>query len=139
MNIRIIILDKIGNKFTKEAIAEYGKRLSKYCKLTLKECKNEVQLTKELEDKSYIIYVNSKGTLFSSEEMAEKFSELALKGRSDITFIVAANTLSQHLLDKVDFTLAISRMDIDFGVLLVILYEQIYRAYRINSNEPYHK
>ncbi len=139
MNIRIMTMDRITDKFTKEAIAEYSKRLSKYCKLTLKECKNEAQLLKELDDKSYVIHLSPKGVLLSSEELAGRFSELALKGRSDITFIVAVDTLPQEIMEKADFTLALSRMDIDFGVFLVILYEQIYRAYRINSNEPYHK
>jgi 23S rRNA (pseudouridine1915-N3)-methyltransferase len=139
MNIRIITMDRITDKFTKEAIAEYSKRLSKYCKLTFKECKNEAQLLKELDDKSYVIHLSPKGILLSSEELAGRFSELALKGRSDITFIVAVDTLPQEIMEKSDFTLALSRMDIEFGVFLVILYEQIYRAYRINSNEPYHK
>jgi 23S rRNA (pseudouridine1915-N3)-methyltransferase len=139
MNIKILTLHKITDKFTKEAVAEYSKRLSKYCKLSLRECKNEVQLLKEIDDRSFLIYISPEGTTVSSEDLAAKFSELALSGKSDVSFIVSSSKLSEDILKRVNFTLAISRMNIDFEVLLVILYEQIYRAYRINSNEPYHK
>lgn len=139
MNIKIITLDKVTDKFTKDAVAEYSKRLSKYCKLIFKEYKNETQLLKELTDKSFVIHINSEGKLVSSEELADKFSELALTGKSDIVFIITSSHLSEEILNKIDFNMAISRMDINFSVLLVILYEQIYRVYRINCNEPYHK
>jgi 23S rRNA (pseudouridine1915-N3)-methyltransferase len=139
MNVKIITINKSTERFIKEAITEYSKRLSKYCKLSLKECKNEEQLIKELGDKSYNIYLSSQGTLLSSEELANKFSELALYGKSDVRFIISSSEFSQLTLEKVDFNLAISRMNIDLGVLLVILFEQIYRSYRINFNEPYHK
>lgn len=139
MNIKVITLDKITDKFTKEAVAEYSKRLSKYCKLSYKECKSETQLINELSDKSYVIHINSEGTMLSSEKLAEKFSELGLSGKSDLTFMLSSSALPAEIMEKADLSLAISRMSIDFGVLIVILYEQIYRAYRINSNEPYHK
>jgi 23S rRNA (pseudouridine1915-N3)-methyltransferase len=139
MNVKIITLDKTSERFVKEAIAEYSKRLSKYCKLSLKECRNEDYLIKELRERSYAIYLSSQGNMLSSEELANKFSELALSGKSDVTFLISSSELSQKIVEKVDFNLAVSRMNIDFGVLLVILFEQIYRLYRINSNEPYHK
>lgn len=139
MNIKILTLHKITDKFTKEAVAEYSKRLSKYCKLSLRECKSEGQLLKEIDNKSFLIYISPEGTLVSSEDLAAKFCELALSGKSDVSFIVSSNKPSEDILKSINFTLAISRMNIDFEVLVVILYEQIYRAYRINSNEPYHK
>jgi 23S rRNA (pseudouridine1915-N3)-methyltransferase len=139
MNIRILTLHKITDRFTKEAVAEYSKRLSKYCKLSHREYKSEVQLLKEIDNRSFLIYISPEGMSVSSEDLAAKFSELALSGKSDVSFIVSSSKLPEDILKRVNFTLAISRMNIDFEVLLVILYEQIYRAYRINSNEPYHK
>lgn len=139
MNIKILTTDKISEKFTKEAVAEYSKRLSKYCKISMKECKNESQLLKEINDRTYLINVNPEGSIVSSEGLADKFSQLALTGQSDVTFIVSEEPLASEVLDMVDFQLAISKFSIDLGVLIIVLYEQIYRAFRINKGEPYHK
>lgn len=139
MNIKILTVDKISDKFTKEAVKEYGKRLTKYCKLLLKECKNEIQVIKELNDRTYLIHINSAGQLISSEELADKFSELGLSGQSDVTFLISQGSLSKELQERINYEMAISKMDIGFDVLIVIIYEQIYRGYRILNNEPYHK
>jgi 23S rRNA (pseudouridine1915-N3)-methyltransferase len=98
-----------------------------------------MQLLKEISERTYLINVNSKGNVISSEDLAEKFSELALAGQSDVTFIIGENELSKEIIDKTSYCLAISKFDIDVSVLTVILFEQIYRAYRINKGEPYHK
>lgn len=139
MNIKVITLDKIRDKFAKEATAEYTKRLSKYCKLSYKECKSCTQVLKELDDKSFVVHISTQGNLISSEELAKKISDLALSGKSDISFLISQEELNEQIQEKINIALAVSKMDIDFSVLIVILHEQIYRAYRINSNEPYHK
>jgi 23S rRNA (pseudouridine1915-N3)-methyltransferase len=139
MNIKILTTGKISEKFTKEAVAEYSKRLSKYCKISMKECKNESQLLKEINDRTYLINVNSEGIIVSSEDLADKFSQLALSGQSDVTFIVSEETLPREVSEMVDYHLAISKFSIDLSVLIIVLYEQIYRGFRINKGEPYHK
>ncbi|KNF07623.1 ribosomal RNA large subunit methyltransferase H [Gottschalkia purinilytica] len=139
MNIKIITTKKINEKFSMEGIKEYQKRLSRYCKLKLVQLKNENGLEKEINEKTYLILVNAKGEVISSEQLADKLSNMALKGQSDVTFIVSEEELPSDIADKADFKLAVSRMDIGLNVLTLTLHEQIYRAFRINGGEPYHK
>lgn len=139
MNIKIIITEKIKEKFTKEAIKEYDKRLSRYCKLKLVEVKNQNQLQKEITDKTYLILVNARGHLISSEELAKEISNLGVRGKSDVTFLIVDEEVDYGIRKRVDYHLAISSMDMDINILIIVLFEQIYRAYRIINNEPYHK
>jgi 23S rRNA (pseudouridine1915-N3)-methyltransferase len=139
MNIKVVTLDKISEKFTQEAVKEYDKRLSRYCKILLKECKSETQLLKEINERAYIIHIKYDGDNLSSENLSQKLSDLALEGKSDIVFLISSKEISETLISKVNYSLAISKMDIGFNVLIVILYEQIYRAFRIQKSEPYHK
>lgn len=131
MRIKIINTEKIRDKYVKEALEEYTKRLSTYCKIEYVETKNP---TKEISDKSYVIKINKDGEQLSSEQLAEKISLLGITGNSNITIIVGGKDIN-----NVDFVLSISNMNIDRDLILIILYEQIYRAYRINFNHPYHK
>ncbi|MEC1717233.1 23S rRNA (pseudouridine(1915)-N(3))-methyltransferase RlmH [Schinkia azotoformans] len=133
MNIKIYIVgDKIEKTFL-EGIKEYEKRLSRYCKVKLQHFKNEEQLLKKLSDKTYKILVSVMGTTFTSEELAEKINQLGITGKSDVTIIIGANNLPH------DELLAISPMEMDLGIKTLIMFEQIYRSYRILNNEPYHK
>ncbi|SHH89892.1 23S rRNA (pseudouridine1915-N3)-methyltransferase [Caloranaerobacter azorensis DSM 13643] len=139
MNIKIITTEKIREKFAKEAINEYSKRLSRYCKLKFVEVKDKKQLQKEITDKTYLVLVSIEGNLISSEELANKISNLALTGKSDITFLIIYGEVKNEIKERADYHLAISNMAMDISVLIIIMYEQIYRAYRIINNEPYHK
>lgn len=130
MKIKIISTEKIKDKYVKDAIQEYTKRLSTYCKIEYVEAKNP---TKEISDKSYVIKINKDGEQLSSEQLAEKIEQLGVSGNSQITIYLGANNI------EVDYILSISKMDIDINILLIIIYEQIYRAYRIINNAPYHK
>lgn len=139
MNIKIITTEKIREKFAKEAINEYSKRLSRYCKLKFVEVKNTKQLQKEITDKSYLVLVSIEGNLISSEELADKISKLSLTGKSDVTFLISDLEISNEIMERVDYSLTISNMSMDIDILVMIVFEQIYRAYRIINNEPYHK
>lgn len=139
MNIKIITIGKIREKFAKEAIKEYSKRLSRYCKLKFIEVKNGNQLQKEITDKTYLVLINTKGNLISSEELAEKIANLALSGKSDVTFLVSDVEVSHVIKERADYHLSISTMEMNIKILVVIIYEQIYRAFRIINNQPYHK
>lgn len=133
MNIKVyLVADKI-EKFYLEAIKEYEKRLSRYCKIQLIQVKNKNQLLKISQSKSYKILVSPKGQQISSEELADKINSLAISGKSDIAFIIAAEKVPHEEV------LSISPMEMDLGLKATILFEQIYRSYRIINNEPYHK
>lgn len=139
MNINIINTEKITEKFAREAVQEYTKRLSRYCKLKYIEVKNENQLLKEIGDRTYLILLNYKGENISSEEFAGRINELGIKGNSNITILICNTDLPQEVTEKVSFHMSISQMEMDINVLCMALYEQIYRAYRIMKGEPYHK
>lgn len=133
MNIKIYIVgDKIEKTFL-EGIKEYEKRLSRYCKIKLQYFKNEEQLLKKLTDKTYKILVSVKGITVTSEELAEKINQLGITGKSDVTIIIGDDNIPHDAL------LAISPMEMDLGIKTLIMFEQIYRSYRIVNNEPYHK
>lgn len=136
MNIKVIVNGKIREKFAKEAIAEYAKRLSRYCKIKLIEAKNEQVLVKNISDKTYLIAVAIDGDMVSSEELSSMISDLGLRGKSDVTFVIGGAGLLNERIHK---CIALSMMDKDIAIQGMIMYEQVYREYRIINNEPYHK
>ncbi|MCQ1531386.1 23S rRNA (pseudouridine(1915)-N(3))-methyltransferase RlmH [Lutispora saccharofermentans] len=130
MKLKIISTEKIKDKYVKDAIQEYTKRLSAYCKVEYVEAKNP---TKEITDKSYVIKIDKDGEQLSSEQLAGKVAQIGVSGNSNITIFIGVDNI------EADYVLSISRMDIDINILLIVIYEQIYRAYRIINNAPYHK
>ena len=132
MNFKIYYTGDKIEKFFIEAIKEYEKRLSRYCKIELLQFKNVNQLLKKLPEKTYKILISVNGTCISSEQLADKINTLGLSGISDASIIVGADIPHNE-------TLAISSMDMDLGLQTTVLFEQIYRAYRILNNQPYHK
>lgn len=159
MNIEIICVGNLKEKYWKAAVNEYSSRLSNYSKLAITEIK-EVKLPakskeaeerfvkeeegaailKKIKDRSYVIALDVYGKSLSSENLAEKISGLAVSGRSHITFIIGGSLgLSDSVLKKADFKLSFSAMTFPHQMMRVILLEQIYRAFKINNNETYHK
>lgn len=159
MNITIIGVGKIKEKFMQEGIKEYLKRLSRYCKLKIIEVtdesapenlsEKEIEIIKEKEGKrilskisnnSYIISLDIKGKNFSSEEFSKKIEDITLGGTNDITFIIGGSLgLSEEILNKSNFKLSFSKMTFPHQLMRMILLEQIYRGFRIMKGEPYHK
>ncbi|KAE9635662.1 23S rRNA (pseudouridine(1915)-N(3))-methyltransferase RlmH [Defluviitalea raffinosedens] len=133
MNYKIYVVGNKIQKFYTDGIKEYVKRLSRYCKPSLVPVKNEEDLLKKLSPKSYKILIASYGAQLSSEELASKINHLGVSGKSDIAIIIGSTKANY------DECLAISPMEMDLGLTATILFEQIYRAYRIINNEPYHK
>lgn len=130
MNINVYIDEKIKNKHQLDAIKEFDKRLSRYCKIKLKIIK-----ASDLDDistRSYKIYIYDSGESLTSEAFSEKINHLGVTGKSDIAFILMKT-------DDYDEALSLSSMTLSTGMTVTVLYEQIYRAYRIMRNEPYHK
>jgi 23S rRNA (pseudouridine1915-N3)-methyltransferase len=159
MKITLISVGKIKEKFFTDAINEYVKRLSKFCKLNEEVIQDEraddnfsqaeieqvkekegIKILSKIPKNSYVIVLDVKGKQLSSEELAEKIKTLGIDGKSDITFIIGgSNGLSQDVLNISDFKLSFSKMTFPHQLFKVILLEQIYRAFKINAGESYHK
>ncbi len=159
MNITVISVGKLKEKYLKLGIDEFTKRLSKYSKLELIELDDEkcpenlsekdMIIVKEKEGKkilskvknnSYVITLCIDGKNLSSEELADKISKTAVSGKSHITFIIGGSLgLCDEVIKRADYKLSFSKMTFPHQMMKLILLEQIYRVFRINNNEPYHK
>ncbi|WP_088042108.1 23S rRNA (pseudouridine(1915)-N(3))-methyltransferase RlmH [Bacillus sp. EAC] len=159
MNISIISVGKLKEKYLKMGIDEYIKRLSGYAKmeiievpdekapenlsdadmLIVKEKEGERILSKISED-SYVIALAINGKEHSSESLAKKIDQLATYGNSKVAFVIGGSLgLSEAVMKRSDDTLSFSKMTFPHQLMKLILVEQVYRAFRINRNEPYHK
>lgn len=159
MKITVIAVGKIKEKYLKDAISEYQKRLSKYCKLEVIEVADEKtpenagkaledsirakeaeRILKHTKDDAYIITLEIQGKQLTSEEFAEKIEQLGVRGTSHIIFIIGGSIgLGKAVLERSDYALSFSKMTFPHQLMRVILLEQIYRGYRIMNGEPYHK
>lgn len=159
MKITLITVGKIKEKFLEAAIAEYSKRLSRYCKLEIIQVADEKtpdkagevletqikekegeRILSQIKDGSFIIALAIEGNMLDSEGLARKIETLGISGISQIVFVIGGSLgLSRQVLDRADYKLSFSRMTFPHQLMRVILLEQIYRSYRIISGEPYHK
>lgn len=159
MKITIITVGKIKEKYLRDAIAEYTKRLSKYCKLEILEVADEKtpdraseavedgirqkegeRILKLIRDDAYVITLEIGGKMLDSVEFSEKIASLGLQGKSHICFVIGGSIgLGREVLKRSDYGLSFSKMTFPHQLMRVILLEQIYRGYRIMANEPYHK
>ena len=159
MKITILSVGNIKEKYLKDAIQEYAKRLSKYCKLefisvpdeanildpSAKELemiktKEAIKLLKVLPLNSYKIALNLKGEMLDSEELAKKTLDIFSYHNSHITFVIGGSLgLGDDILKEMDYHLCFSKMTFPHQLMQVILLEQIYRSFKINNNETYHK
>ncbi len=159
MKITVISVGKIKEKFFTDAINEYTKRLSKFCKLSEEIIQDEradesfsqseieqvkvkegAKILSKVPKNSYVFVLDVKGKQLCSEELAEKINYLGIDGKSDLTFIIGgSNGLSEEVLNIADFKLSFSKMTFPHQLFKIILLEQIYRAFKINAGEAYHK
>ena len=159
MKITVITVGKIKEKYLKDAIAEYSKRLGKYCKLEIIEVADEKtpdnaselvenqirskeaeRILKYVKDDAFVITLEINGKQLTSEELAGKIDNLGIQGHSHIIFIIGGSIgLGIEVLKKSNFALSFSKMTFPHQLMRVILLEQIYRSYRIINGEPYHK
>ena len=143
MRISIICIGKIKEKYLKLGIDEFKKRLSKYCKLEIIELDDEKEgkkILSKIKDNSYVIALAIDGKNLSSEELADTINNLGVRGNSHIVFIIGGSLgLSDEILSRANYKLSFSKMTFPHQLMRLILLEQVYRAYRINSGEPYHK
>lgn len=158
MKITIISVGKLKEKYLVEGVKEYTKRLSRYSKIEYVEVKDEqapenlslkdIELIKEKESDrilpqikdSFVISLAIEGTQLSSEELAQKLVQIQTYHNSNITFIIGGSLgLSKTILEQSNLLISFSKMTFPHQLMKVILLEQLYRSFRINNNEPYHK
>ena len=159
MKITLITVGKIKEKYLKDAIAEYSKRLSKYCKLEVIEVADEKtpdqasenveqqirkkegeRILRYVKEDAYVITLEIGGTMLDSVACAKKIETLGVQGKSHIIFIIGGSIgLGEDVLKRSDYGLSFSKMTFPHQLMRVILLEQVYRSYRIIEGAPYHK
>ena len=158
MKIRIVAVGKLKEKYLREGVAEYEKRLAPFASVELLETREEYMaenpseaqrqqtLAKEGErllrlvpERNFLIVLDVKGKLLSSEALAKELASLALQGQSDLTFLIGgAFGLSPAVRERADLRISFSPMTFTHQMVRLLLYEQIYRAFKINRGEKYH-
>lgn len=159
MKITVICVGKIKEKFYRDALGEYQKRLSRYCNLNIIEVADEKtpdnasklvvnqikekegeRILKYIKDTDYVCALAIEGKQLDSEAFAKHINNLGIGGKSHIIFVIGGSLgLDQRILQRSDYQLSFSAMTFPHQLMRVILLEQVYRCYRIINHEPYHK
>lgn len=159
VHIELCVVGKIKEKFFRDAVDEYKKRLSGYCRIGITEVQDEKipenageneceiilhkegeRLLKKISERDHVIALAIDGKMMSSEEMADHLEGLFNKGDSSIVFVIGGSLgLSKEVLSRADEKISFSKMTFPHQLMRVILLEQIYRSFRIIKGEPYHK
>ncbi|USS88126.1 23S rRNA (pseudouridine(1915)-N(3))-methyltransferase RlmH [Fructilactobacillus hinvesii] len=159
MNIKVVVVGKIKEKYFTAAIKEYEKRLSRFCKFSLVEVRDEKapeslssaemeqvmekegdRILAKVSDREFVFALAIKGKELTSEAFAAQIKDLTTYGHSDLTFIIGGSLgLAPAVLQRADFSLSFGKFTLPHQLMRVVLCEQIYRAFMINSNSPYHK
>ncbi len=159
MKITILCVGKVKEKFYRDAIGEYQKRLSRYCKLEIVEVADEKtpdgasetvenqikekegnRILSKIREEDYVIALAIDGKMQDSVELSKNIQQLGVRGKSSIVFVIGGSLgLSKAVLKRADEKLSFSKMTFPHQLMRVILLEQVYRSYRIMNGEPYHK
>ena len=159
MEIRILSVGKIKEKYLNDGIKEYAKRLGRYCKLSFYQVADEKtpdkasqalnnqikdlegeRLMKHIREQDYVIALAIEGEMVGSVELADKIEKLGVSGVNSVVFVIGGSLgLGSKVLHRADYKLSFSRMTFPHQLMQMILLEQIYRSYRIINHEPYHK
>lgn len=159
MKITLLTVGKIKEKYLKDAISEYAKRLGRYCKLEIIEVADEKtpdaaipaveqairqkegeRLLKHIRDDAYVITLEIDGHMLDSVTFARMIEQLGIQGKSHLMFVIGGSIgLGDNVLQRSDYALSFSKMTFPHQLMRVILLEQIYRGYRIIEGAPYHK
>lgn len=159
MRVTIVCVGKVKEKYLKDAIEEYIKRISRFCKVDIvgvpdreipersndsvgtkiKEQEGQ-DILKKIKPGSTVIALDIKGKMLDSYELATKLSDYFISGSSHINFVIGGSLgLSGEVLNRADFRLSFSKMTFPHQLMRVILLEQVYRSFKILNNETYHK
>ena len=159
MKISIVCVGKIKESFYRQAIEEYAKRLSKYCKLEIIEVADEKtpdkasealesqikekeadRILEKIKEDAYVFTLEIKGKSYTSEDFAEMIQKTTVQGKSHLVFVIGGSLgLHEKVLKRSNHAISFSDMTFPHQLMRVILTEQIYRAFRIINGEPYHK
>ncbi|MEG6617262.1 23S rRNA (pseudouridine(1915)-N(3))-methyltransferase RlmH [Peptococcaceae bacterium 1198_IL3148] len=159
MRISVIAVGKLKEKYLRDGVQEYLKRLQPYARVEIIEVndqphgeglspqgaeqvkqKEAERIEKHIRHDTLLIALDLAGKMYSSEELAAYMENLMLRGKSDITMIIGGSLgISQQLLQRCQLKLSFSKMTFPHQLMRLILVEQIYRAFKIIKNEPYHK
>lgn len=158
MRIRIICVGKLKERFYTDAVAEFKKRLSRFCELEIVELADErvpdqpseadIERVKETEAKRIeeklggdcVIALDPRGKMLSSEELASTLSSVMLSGKSRISFVIGgSHGLTDSIRRRADLVLSFSKLTFSHQIFRIMLLEQVYRAFKIINGEPYHK
>ena len=159
MNVQLIVLGKLKEKYMKDFSSEYEKRLSAYCKLTVTELepvklsdnpsqseidnalnKETQMITAKIPKNSYVFSMCIEGKQMSSEELSQKLDDIALSGKSSVVFIIGSSFgLSDEIKRMSDFKFSMAKMTFPHKLARIMLTEQIYRGFSISNNGKYHK
>lgn len=159
MKIELICVGKLKEKYLVQAIDEYSKRLNRYCKLNMIELADEKtpdnasekeelmikdkegeKILSKISDTAYVVALDLQGKMLSSEELASFIEDCGVRGNSHLVFVIGGSLgLSDAVRARANYKLCFSKMTFPHQLFRVMLLEQIYRGFRINNNEPYHK
>jgi|SRR5690625_557127 len=159
MKITIITVGKLKEKYLKQGVEEYLKRLSTYAKVNIVEVADEKapetmseaemlevkrkegeRILRNISQETFVITLEINGEMLSSEQLAAKMDELATYGKSKVAFVIGGSLgLSESVEKRSNLALSFSKMTFPHQVMRLILLEQVYRVFRINRGEPYHK
>lgn len=159
MNIKIVCVGKLKEKYFKDAISEYQKRISRFARIEMVQVPDEKaperlspaeqekvkevegqRILSKIKDKEYVYVTAIKGKQRSSEEFARELKDLATYGHSDVTFVIGGSLGTSLAVDKrADDLLSFGKLTLPHQLMRVVLIEQIYRGFMINSGSPYHK
>ncbi|MBD5431927.1 MAG: 23S rRNA (pseudouridine(1915)-N(3))-methyltransferase RlmH [Lactobacillus sp.] len=159
MNIKIVCVGKLKEKYFKDGIAEYMKRMDRYAKMKIVQVPDEkapeklspaeMEQVKQIEgerilskikDKEYVYVTAIKGKERTSEEFAKEIQDLATYGHSDITFVIGGSLGTSDAVNKrADDLISFGKFTMPHQLMRLVLSEQIYRAFMINNGSPYHK
>ncbi len=159
MKIKVVTVGKLKEKYLKDGIAEYSKRISRFAKLEMieladektpdKASESENQKILEIEgqrilskvgDRDFVIALAIEGKTFSSEEFSKQLEEASIKGFSTLTFIIGGSLgLSSAVKNRANLSVSFGRLTLPHQLMRLVLVEQIYRAFTIQQGSPYHK
>ena len=159
LHINIICVGKLKEKYLQDALAEYSKRLSKYCNLNIIELPDEKlpnnlndSLIKQIKSKesnnilshiekgSYVLALDLKGKQYSSEEFSQKITNISLNSSSNITFVIGGTLgLDENVLNNSNELICFSKMTFPHQLIRIFLLELIFRSFKISNNETYHR
>ena len=159
MNITVLAVGKLKEKYWRDAIDEYSKRLGRFCRLNITEIRESPlrvnpsaadeeavkaaegrDILEKIRPSDYVVSLEINGKSFSSEKLAEHMEKLTISGKSSVLFVIGGSLgLSREVSARADLKLSFSAMTFPHQLMRVILLEQIYRSFRIRAGEPYHK